>query len=96
MNFQGPDCSTEGLVAISKKRGGIVIIQRELHRYSTTQLHQRNVGLGRHEPARSGHRDQGHQKQEAQETEARAQAPSRGTETEGARVEHNEGTPLLQ
>ena len=104
MNFQGPDCSTEGLVAISKKkRGGIVIIQRELHRYSTTQLqknvgdeHRHQLGLGRHEPARSGHRDQGGQKQETQEAEARAQASARGTEKESARVEHNEGTPLLQ
>ena len=51
--------------------------------------------LGGHEPARSRHRDQGHQKQEAEKEEEGAQAPSRGTEKESAFVEHHEGTPLL-
>ena len=104
MNFQGPDCSTEGLVVISKSAAVIVIIKLTgLHRYFTTQLqknvgdeHRHQLGLGGHGPARSSHRDQGDQKQEAQEAEARAQASARGTEKESARVEHNEGTPMLQ
>ena len=101
-----PDCSTEGLVVISKKRGGIVIIgltvgltAAPLYHHSTSDVgdeHRHQLGLGGHEPARSGHRLQGRQKQEAGQEEARAQAPPRGTEKESARVEHHEGTPLLQ
>ena len=94
-------------MVISKKRGGIVIIGLTAaltaaplyYHHSTSDVgdeHRHQLGLGGHEPARSGHRDQGDQKQEPEEAEARAQAPSRGTEKEGARVEHNEGTPLLQ
>ena len=101
-----PDCSTEGLVVISKKRGGIVIIgltvgltAAPLYHHSTSDVgdeHRHQLGFGGHEPARSGHRVQGDQKQEAHPEEAGAQAPSRGTEKEGARVEHHEGAPLLQ
>jgi len=103
---RAPDCSTEGLVVISKKRGGIVIIgltaaltAAPLYHHSTSDVgdeHRHQLGLGGYEPARSGHRDQGDQKQEPEEAEARAQAPSRGTEKESTRVEHNEGTSLLQ
>ena len=106
LHSRDPDCSTEGLVVISKKRGGIVIIAltvgltaAPLYHHSTSDVgdeHRHQLGLGGHEPARSGHRDQGDQKQEPEEAEARAQAPSRGTEKESARVEHNEGTSLLQ